>query len=81
MKPEKATLYSFHLEFPNGANPYYHFPCEYRAYRNALKSWEKSHDLKVLQRISKAGIVTEFYQAKERNPVNDLFTLNEAANA
>ena len=43
-------MYSFHIEFSDHSNPYYHFPCNYRKHLNAIKKWKRNYNLTVLAR-------------------------------
>ena len=38
-------MYAFHIQFSDGSNPYYHFPCEQREHCRALRAWKKSYNL------------------------------------
>lgn len=43
-------LYSFHIQFTDGSNPYYHFPCNYSKHAYAIRKWRRMYDMKVLNR-------------------------------
>lgn len=55
--------YSFHLEFTNGSNPYYHFPCDKRHHNAALKKWRKNYELKEISTYDSKEHVQSFFQA------------------
>lgn len=55
--------WSFHIEFEDGSNPYYNFPCTRDRHLKALDKWKKSFDLELI----KATGTMEFYRAKEKN--------------
>ena len=46
--------YSFHIQFADGSNPYYHFSCGYGKHYRAMRSWAKNYKLQKLN-------VTEYY--------------------
>ena len=41
-------MYSFHIQFADGSNPYYHFPAEYSKHYQALRKWAKQYKLQKL---------------------------------
>lgn len=55
--------WSFHIEFEDGSNPYYHFACERELHEKDLNRWRKSYDLELVNTIGQM----EFYKAKARN--------------
>lgn len=57
-------MYSFHITFADGSNPYYHFPCEYSKHYRALRKWRKSYFLAQTARFKvKGGGYTVFFTA------------------
>lgn len=55
-------MLSFHIEFEDGSNPYYHFPCPEADHKKALSVWRRMYELTL---IGKSGTI-EFYRAKEK---------------
>ena len=41
-------MYSFHIQFYDGSNPYYHFPCDYGKHYRAMRKWAKNYKLQKL---------------------------------
>lgn len=65
-------MYSFHIEFTNGSNPFFSFPCEYKKHIAQLRRWKARYKLDVLARIGN----TTYYRATEKQPATpqvDLF--------
>jgi len=58
---------SFHIEFDDGSNPYYHFPCEDEQHIKELRRWMVHFDL-ILVKIEK-GI--EYYRARRKGQMDD----------
>lgn len=66
--------YAFHIDFANGSNPYYHFPCDHKSHVAAIRKWKLHWNLEVLQRLD--GIT--YYLATEKRPATpqvDLFKI------
>lgn len=61
-------MYSFHITFADGSNPYYHFPCEYGDHYRALCAWKKNYKLQKLNVTEYApGDKCAWYMAYPKN--------------
>ena len=60
----KGMQYSFHIEFADGSNPYYHFPCEYGKHYRELRKWKRKYRLERLNATEYTpGTKTVWYAA------------------
>ena len=60
-------MYSFHIQFADGSNPYYHFPAEYGKHYQALQAWKRRYFLQQDMRFKvKGGGYTVYFTAIER---------------
>lgn len=53
---------SFHIEFEDGSNPYYHFPCDSKTHRQELRKWRKNYTLTLIGKIGDL----ELYRAQKK---------------
>ena len=60
-------MYSFHIQFADGSNPYYHFPCEYGKHYRALRAWAKTFNLHRIKKDEMYGIKTAYFLAYPKN--------------
>ena len=44
------STYSFHIQFTDGTNPYFSFPCDRKKHLAQLRKWRKNYDLSVISR-------------------------------
>lgn len=56
-------MYSFHIQFADGSNPYYHFPAEYGNHYQALRKWAKNYKLEKIKKTDNYGIKTTYFMA------------------
>ena len=60
-------MYSYHIQFADGSNPYYHFPTTYKRHYDSVSKWKRLFALtEVGRERHKGGGFTIFYTAKER---------------
>ena len=59
-------MYSFHITFADGSNPYYHFPCEYSKHYRALRKWANTYKLQKGKTVETDDCKTAYYTAYER---------------
>ena len=57
-------MYSFHIEFTNGSNPFYSFPCNFQQHTAQLRKWKLHYNLETLARVGN----TTYYKATEKRP-------------
>lgn len=57
---------AFHIEFEDGSNPYYHFPCPEAEHEKQLNRWRVAFDLELL----KVDGNMEYYRARHRRIFN-----------
>ena len=65
------NLYSFHIQFADGSNPYYHFPCNYAKHAYAIRKWRRLYDLAVVSK--RRGHVDFYATSRIKTPQVDLF--------
>ena len=58
----ERLMYSFHIDFADGSNPYYHFPCSKEEHRKALRKWRRNWKLTLVSVVDKIF----FYRAEEK---------------
>ena len=63
-----AAVYSYHITFEDGSNPYYHFPTTYSRHYSSLRKWKKYYILVETgrRRTGRSGYAA-FYRATPRN--------------
>ena len=54
---------SFHIDFKDGSNPYYHFACPIEEHMKALKRWKRNYTLKLVAVVDSI----EFYEAEAKH--------------
>lgn len=63
-------MYSYHITFEDGSNPYYHFPTTYSRHYNSIRRWKKDYVLIQTMRFKvRGGGYTVCYRAISRKGV------------
>ena len=57
-----GITYSFHIDFADGSNPYYHFPCSKEEHRKAIRKWRRNWKLTLIGKVD----TLYFFNAQER---------------
>jgi len=63
-------MYSYHITFEDGSNPYYHFPTTYSRHYNSIRRWKKDYVLieTTRSKSNRCGYMA-FYRAIPRKGV------------